>query len=305
MIPRRRNAAKPAPRAGLRGELSPTRGFTLIELLVVIAIIGLLASLLLPALSSARDSARRTQCLSNLRQLVLSWHLYGQDHADALVPNGDSGVNREDAIRLIESGVTLWVTGGSHLFTEAFTNLDYLSNARFAAFAPYLSAVAIYKCPSDRRRFIMDLPRPDRIPGVSLQVRSYALNAYLGWSTSSSEPDLNPSTEAFTTFRRFGDLGSTSPADIFSFQDVHPANICMPAFITHMDGRRWFHMPSSEHRGSGVIAFADGHLANRRWKDPAILQRVPEGIFVGHWNEAPIQEDLRWIEQHASVQRTP
>jgi prepilin-type N-terminal cleavage/methylation domain-containing protein len=104
-------------------------GFTLIELLVTIAIIAILASLLLPALGTARERSRRISCANNLRQLALAVSQYSYDNNGAIPRTGI------DSVRAEPSPEVTYVT-----------NMNYFS---YAQMKPYIAYGPIYPNASD------------------------------------------------------------------------------------------------------------------------------------------------------------
>jgi prepilin-type N-terminal cleavage/methylation domain-containing protein/prepilin-type processing-associated H-X9-DG protein len=105
------------------------RAFTLIELLVVIAILAIIAALLFPVFSNARESARKTRCLSNLRQIALALQLYLGDYDDTFPMN-----RFPDAQRPLSSE---WgaLQGSSYNWKRAVL--------------PYLKSTQVWECPSN------------------------------------------------------------------------------------------------------------------------------------------------------------
>lgn len=145
--------------------MKPHRAFTLIELLVVIAIIGILASLLLPTLGSAKNQAGKATDLNNLRQIMFAMNLYASENSDVMpAANWDAGGGTLPG--------WLYTPDSSHSFKLETGLLQ-----------PILKAAAVYVCPNDNLQMSHWSNRDQKVEQRPQRLSSYAINgAVAGYS---------------------------------------------------------------------------------------------------------------------------
>lgn len=135
------------------------RGFTLIELLVVIAIIAILAAILFPVFARAREKARQTSCLSNVKQMMTAWLMYAQDYDE--MSNRYAGYTAP-ALVIPDGGPDYW----------------------FELLHPYVKNSQIFSCPSYRNVRVysggQSAPHPDFPDGVNYGYNTYGGQLALG-----------------------------------------------------------------------------------------------------------------------------
>jgi len=257
--------------------------FTLIELLVVIAIIAILAALLFPVFAQARESARKTQCLSNARQIGLGMTLYNQDYDESLVPwIVSTGLPRDTARR----DRNTWV----HLIQPYIKNGEPPRIDNLAVGAQ-VGPEGVFRCPSFNVSDFWSTATspscdgPNALPGWP--PRQYYAHYGIAWpdpggpqgSCIQSDPYYNlPGSDPLFT----GVIETLSalqqPARTILITDGVTAMISVPSSGI---GVLWGCEAADSHQGGGTHIFADGHA---KWLK-GNSQRYLDQDAAGCWYE--------------------
>jgi prepilin-type N-terminal cleavage/methylation domain-containing protein/prepilin-type processing-associated H-X9-DG protein len=287
-------------------------GFTLVELLVVIAIIAILAAMLLPTLTRAKEEGQGVQCMSNMRQMALGWRMYAQDNREFVVL-ASAGPAKDPY------NPYAW-TKQSEDFSDNAYNYDPSVDITVGPLYPYINSYMVYRCPADTSVIahatnggVVMMPR----------VRTVSMNFFWGGfggfdASYGMGVGANSWGDLYPIYGKTTDLTppqSLGPTETFVFIDERQDCVNVGNYMTDMAGDTPSEpalyefnedMPGMYHNRAAGFAFADGHALIQRWQDfrttppltqpstavGAITGPAANGLFV------PRDVDVRWLQLH-------
>ncbi len=226
------------------------RAFTLIELLVVIAIIAILAAILFPVFAQAREQARKATCVSNLKQLTLSWLMYTQDYDETWVTTGKGYPDNSDRSQCDNDG-------------SDRRDANYLVQ-------PYVKNFNIFFCP-DRTipgpepTFKSPINPEGKWIGYGMNYGPYHNRNGYGLfriSTKYTPGDYWQGCRHYYPGRPLAEI--LTPAEMIAQADTNDS----PQYTLSPYDQNQTGSPLSEIRHNGLysVSFVDGHAKSWKWK---------------------------------------
>lgn len=254
-----------------RKPIAEKRGFTLIELLVVIAIIAILAAVLFPAFAKARESARRSSCSSNLKQIGIAIMQYSQEYDEKSV-RGWTGSNG-------------YLASDPNSGSEKWKWMDSIY--------PYIKSEGVFRCPSDKNpnRYVYY----KNLAGSSFSnYGSYAMNNTYYQSQSTGLPPTAPGNDS-RSLSSFAEPAATiyvveSQGDYeFSWSDVASQaqvdNTKSPRQLT--GGKE----PFERHLDTTNVLFCDSHVKSVKLEYVTEPNNITSGPAAGAYRHLTCEAD--------------
>ena len=230
-------------------------GFTLIELLVVIAIIAILAAILFPVFASAREKARSTKCLNNLKQLATAFTMYVNDNRGSMP----------------------LVSVNNPTYPDSPNAADWCGHTRGPRWCypdkgslyPFIKTAAIFQCPTDKNRIPSSA---ELVPPTGVLKKAYSLSYSMNSTLSGIKPDALTKDPTRMLLLIQEARNNDDEVGVSATQARINDGIFAPSSQTQ-------DIPSKVHYDGTNIAYLDGHATFRK----AVILRAEQLADEGWW----------------------